>query len=70
LLYGADVAKNVKPLWGLDDEGEIRGAWKDMGVPGLWYMVGNLALCRFYSKHVVLQIKAMEEGIFGSRYDS
>jgi uncharacterized YccA/Bax inhibitor family protein len=52
-------------------------------------LLGNLALCRFHSKHIALrmcfklvcatvsctdmslkiEIKAMEEGIFGTRYD-
>jgi len=30
--------------------------------------MGNLALCRFHSKHVALQIKAIEEKKFGTRY--
>ncbi|KAH7913460.1 hypothetical protein BJ138DRAFT_1146035 [Hygrophoropsis aurantiaca] len=40
----------------------------DLGVPGIWCMMGNLALCRFHSKHIALQIKAVEEGLFGKRY--
>ncbi|KAJ7159293.1 hypothetical protein C8R43DRAFT_882040 [Mycena crocata] len=67
-ICGDEIGDKVKPIWGLDAEGEIRGTWRDLGVPGLWYMMGNLALCRFHSKHVALQIKAMEEGVFGERY--
>ncbi|TFK20744.1 monooxygenase [Coprinopsis marcescibilis] len=51
-------------LWGLDDEGELRGAYRDLGVKRMWYMIGNLALARFHSKHLALQIKAVEEGLF------
>jgi cation diffusion facilitator CzcD-associated flavoprotein CzcO len=69
-ICGDKVADNSKPIWGLDDEGEIKGCWRDLGLPGLWFMLGNLALVRFHSKHVALQIKAMEEGLFGTRYDS
>ena len=29
-----------KPIWGLNKEGEINGAWRDTGVKGLWYMAG------------------------------
>ncbi|KAF8196444.1 hypothetical protein BJ912DRAFT_955187 [Pholiota molesta] len=68
-LCGDGVVKKLKPIGGLNEEGEINAAWRDTGVHGLWYMFGNLALCRFHSKHIALQIKAMEEGIFGTRYD-
>ena len=43
-------------LGGLDEEGEIRGPWRHSGVQGLWYMMGNLALCRFHSNHVALRM--------------
>jgi hypothetical protein len=29
---------------------------------------GSLALCRFHSKQLALQIKAAEEGLLGTRY--
>ncbi|KAJ6539575.1 hypothetical protein B0H19DRAFT_1213485 [Mycena capillaripes] len=67
-VCGDQIADTCKPIWGLDEDGEIQGCWRDLGLPGLWYMMGNLAYCRFHSKHVALQIKAMEEGIFGKRY--
>ncbi|KAH9484720.1 Indole-3-pyruvate monooxygenase YUCCA1 [Psilocybe cubensis] len=69
-VCGEEVAKKCKPIWGLDKEGELNGTWKGLGVPGLWYMMGNLALCRFHSTHLTLQIKAIEEGIFGTRYEA
>jgi len=70
-VLGSDFAEKLKPLWGLDDEGEIRGAWRDIGVPHLWYMIGNLMFCRFHSKHMALQIKAIQEGIWdGTRYST
>ncbi|KAF4592656.1 FAD/NAD(P)-binding domain-containing protein [Pleurotus pulmonarius] len=63
-----EVSSKVGRVWGLDPEGEIYGAWRDVGVRNMWFMTGNLALCRFHSKHLALQIKAIEEGVFGSRY--
>ncbi|KAJ7761821.1 hypothetical protein B0H16DRAFT_539958 [Mycena metata] len=69
-ICGDAVGDKCKAIWGLNSEGEINGAWRDLGVPGLWYMMGNLALGRFHSKHVALQIKAMEEGVFGERYSA
>ncbi|PPQ85677.1 hypothetical protein CVT25_002128 [Psilocybe cyanescens] len=67
-VCGDEIAKKCTPVWGLDKEGELNGTWKGLGVPGLWYMMGNLALCRFHSTHLTLQIKAIEEGVFGTRY--
>ncbi|KAJ7511132.1 hypothetical protein B0H11DRAFT_1954105 [Mycena galericulata] len=69
-VCGDVVGDKCKQIWGLNEEGEIHGAWRDLGVPGLWYMTGNLALSRFHSKHVALQIKAMEENVFGERYSA
>jgi len=83
-VCGKEVADRCGPIWGLNEEGELNGVWRDLGVRGLWYMIGNLALCRFHSTHLTLrtsfapgcdwslifysEIKAIEEGIFGTRY--
>ncbi|KAI5984987.1 hypothetical protein F5J12DRAFT_59574 [Pisolithus orientalis] len=53
----------VQPLWGLDEEGELYSVAREIGgrgpqaakVAGLWAMLGNLAMCRFHSKHVALR---------------
>jgi hypothetical protein len=44
-ICGDAVLERCNPIWGLDKEGEINGAWRDMGVRGLWYMMGT---CRLY----------------------
>ncbi|KIJ68134.1 hypothetical protein HYDPIDRAFT_107789 [Hydnomerulius pinastri MD-312] len=75
-LIPSTLHDKLRPVWGLDEEGELNSAWREVGgrgeegkdLAGLWCMMGNLALCRFHSKHVALQIKAQEEGIFGVRY--
>ncbi|KIM39336.1 hypothetical protein M413DRAFT_74877, partial [Hebeloma cylindrosporum] len=54
-IFGDDVAEKIKPAWGVDEEGEINGVWADSGVHGLYQMMGNLAMCRFFSKHVALR---------------
>ena len=72
-LLGDEMGGKLKPIWGLDGEGEINGAWRDLGIPRLYCMMGaslglpscvegcvdappgNLALCRFHSKHVALR---------------
>jgi hypothetical protein len=71
-IIGDEVANKCTRIWGLDEEKEIRGLWRDLGIPHMWAMMGmssgsanlimnlndllgNLALCRFYSKHVALR---------------
>jgi hypothetical protein len=63
LIFGDKVADRVGDVWGLDQEGEFRTIWRRSGHPGFWFMGGNLALCRYYSRILALQIKAIEEGI-------
>lgn len=62
-VFGDEVADRVEDIWGFDDEGEIRGLWRRTGHQGLWMHGGNLALCRYYSRILALQIKASVEGI-------
>ncbi|KAH7928861.1 FAD/NAD(P)-binding domain-containing protein [Leucogyrophana mollusca] len=62
-VCGPEVVQKVKPMWGLDGEGELRGTWRESGCEGLWFGLGNLAMSRFHSTHLALQIKAIEEGI-------
>lgn len=66
-IFGDDIADRVKDVWGFDEEGELRTMWRRTGHPGYWFMGGNLALCRWYSKLLALQIKGLEEGIY--KYD-
>jgi len=40
-ILGPEVGALLKPTWGLDAEGEIHGAWRDLGIPRVWYMTGN-----------------------------
>ena len=54
-IAGPEVAKNVNPVWGLNKEGEINAVWRWSGVPRLYFMMGTLAQCRFYSKHLALR---------------
>ncbi|KAL1685892.1 hypothetical protein GGG16DRAFT_118416 [Schizophyllum commune] len=49
-------------------EGEINGVYRDGDVPGLYIMMGNLAICRLYSKYVAMQIAAKETGAYGKPY--
>lgn len=71
-IVSREVADKVGPCWGLGSgvkgdpgpwQGELRNMWKPTAQQGLWFHGGNLALSRFYSKFVALQIKARMEGI-------
>jgi len=62
-LFGDGVAARVGPVWGLDEEGEVRALWRRTGQPGLWIMGGSLQQCRPYSKYLALQIKGGQEGL-------
>ncbi|KAF3356126.1 hypothetical protein VdG1_00241 [Verticillium dahliae VDG1] len=63
-IFGDQVADQVGDIWGYNEEGEQRIIWTKSGHPGFWFHGGNLALCRFFSKLLALQIKGLEEGIY------
>ncbi|KAF9889709.1 hypothetical protein FE257_007015 [Aspergillus nanangensis] len=62
-VLGDKVADRCRDVWDLDEEGELNAMWRPSGHPGFWFMGGNLALCRIYSKFLALQIKAAEAGL-------
>ncbi|CAM9017587.1 unnamed protein product [Wickerhamomyces anomalus] len=62
-VFGDDVGDRLKPIWGLDEEGEFKSIWRDSGHENFWFHGGNLAMARYYSKRLALQIIAKEEGI-------
>ncbi|KAF8134306.1 hypothetical protein EV363DRAFT_1257346 [Boletus edulis] len=62
-VCGPQIADKVNKVWGFTEEGEVNSVWRDCGHEGMWFGVGNLGLSRFHSRHLALQIKAMEAGI-------
>ena len=62
-IFGDELADRVKDVWGFDEGGEMRTIWRKTGHPGFWFFGGNLALCRYFSRMLALQIKALEEGL-------
>jgi putative flavoprotein involved in K+ transport len=62
-LFGAEVADRVGTIWGFGEEQELRNMYTRTGQVGLWLIAGGLAQCRMGSKHLALQIKAIEEGL-------
>lgn len=62
-VFGESIASQCKPIWGMDEEGELNSAWKLSGVRDLWVMVGALPHTRYHTKKLALTIKAILEGI-------
>ncbi|KAM3457924.1 hypothetical protein NHJ6243_007610 [Beauveria neobassiana] len=63
-MYGEELGERVKDVWGLNDEGEWRIMWGNSGHPGFWFHGGNMALCRYFSRLLALQIKGIEAGLY------
>lgn len=40
-LSGKEIAAKVTPIWNLNEEGELRGVAREIGLPNLWYMMGK-----------------------------
>ncbi|KAF8575490.1 FAD/NAD(P)-binding domain-containing protein [Ramaria rubella] len=50
-------------IWGLDEEGEIKGVFRDFGCPGLWLAAAPVfSDARDLSKYLALRIFAQEAG--------
>ena len=71
-IVSREVADAVGPCWGLGSgvrndpgpwQGELRNMWKPTAHPALWFQGGNLALQRYYSRFLALQLKARHEGL-------
>jgi hypothetical protein len=62
-LVGEQVGEKLEDWWGVDSEGELRGAWKPIGHPGIWFTGGNVMLARFFSRFLALQIAADLKGM-------
>ncbi|TNF19014.1 MAG: NAD(P)/FAD-dependent oxidoreductase [Rhodobacteraceae bacterium] len=71
-IVDRETADRLGPCWGLGSgvrgdpgpwRGELRNMWGPTAHEALWFHGGNLALSRFYSKFVALQLKARQAGI-------
>lgn len=71
-IVDRETADAVGPCWGLGSghrgdprpwHGELRNMYKPTAQENLWFQGGNLALQRFFSKFVALQLKARYEGL-------
>ena len=60
---GDEIASGCGPIWGIDEEGEYKTAFRETGVKNLWVMVGFLPMTRYNSKLLAMRIKALDERI-------
>ncbi|KAL2410966.1 hypothetical protein ABEF95_003029 [Exophiala dermatitidis] len=65
---GDKIADQCGPIWGIDEEGEFKTAYRESGVPNLWIMVGYLPYTRFHSKLLAMRLKALKEGVSSAPY--
>lgn len=71
-IVSRETADRIGTCWGLGSgtrndpgpwHGELRNMYKPVAHENMWFQGGNLALQRFFSKFVALQLKARMEGI-------
>ncbi|KAF4259508.1 hypothetical protein KXV22_009497 [Aspergillus fumigatus] len=56
--FGEGIYAQVEDYWGINQEGELKGAYVPTGHPGLWYMGGGMGQARFIARFVAPQILA------------
>jgi len=63
-VFGDSIIDQTDPVWGLDEEGELRGVYRPSGHPALWFTAGEFYTSRVRAKQLALEIKAIELGLF------
>ena len=66
-ICGDDVTDQASPIWGVGEDGELQGTFRQSGYPHLWFIVGSTGVVRALSKHVALQILGVESGLLSAR---
>ncbi|MCJ1304388.1 hypothetical protein MMC08_007200 [Hypocenomyce scalaris] len=61
-MLGSEVADRVEDFWGINEEGELKGAFKPSGHPNLWMHGGTTTHARYMSRFIALQIRAALDG--------
>jgi cation diffusion facilitator CzcD-associated flavoprotein CzcO len=59
-LLEDDVVDRIGEVWGLDEEGEPRTAFRASGQERLWLTASGFREGRFFSRHLALRIAALE----------
>lgn len=62
-MLGDAVADRVGPIWGFDEDHNMRNMWKRTRQPGFWIMGGAIIEARLFSRFLALQIRASLDGL-------
>lgn len=69
-ICGDTLASRCTPIWGLDEEGELNGCWKEFGVPRLWYISGKQYSHFSYIRTIAESRLNLEGGLGHGRFHS
>ena len=65
-LLGDEIAGNIGPIWGFDEEFNMRNMWKRTNQEGFWIMGGAITEARLFSRYLALQIRASLDGLMSA----
>ncbi|BCI55917.1 monooxygenase [Mycolicibacterium litorale] len=57
-LFGAEFAEKLGPIWGFDNDGEMRNVLKPTAHEGFWILDGSIPMARWHSPLMALLVKA------------
>ncbi|KAH8118959.1 dimethylaniline monooxygenase [Phellopilus nigrolimitatus] len=63
-ILGDAIVDKTPDVFGLDEEGEVKGVFRPTGQRGLWYAAGDFTFARRYVKLLALLIKANQIGLY------
>jgi cation diffusion facilitator CzcD-associated flavoprotein CzcO len=66
-IVGDTIADRVGPIWGFDEDGNMRNIWTRTAQEGFWVMGGAILEARLNSQFLALEIKASLEGLLPRR---
>jgi hypothetical protein len=66
-LVGDEIADRLGPIWGFDEDHQMRNMWRRTAQDNLWIMGGALIDARLHSRFLAIEIKAALEGILPAR---
>jgi cation diffusion facilitator CzcD-associated flavoprotein CzcO len=62
-MVGTEIADRVGPVWGFDEEYNMRNLWTQTAQEGFWIMGGSILEARLNSRYLALEIKASLQGL-------
>lgn len=57
-MFGSEFAEKLGPIWGFDNDGEMRNVLKPTAHEGFWILDGSIPMARWHSPLVALLVKA------------